>query len=72
MDKFWSWFATSPLASFLRVLFALVLAEAVKQFAATGAFDFTNWQQWLIMGLVAATPTLLRWINPADTAFGIK
>lgn len=72
MAKFWSWFAASPIASFLRVLFAIVLAQAVEQFAKTGTFDFTNWQNWIIVALVAAVPTLLRWINPADNAFGVK
>ena len=71
-NDFLKWLASSPIASFLRVLFALVLAQAVEQFSKTGAFDFSNWQNWIIVGLVAAVPTLLRWINPEDKAFGAR
>lgn len=66
MENFQIWFASSPLASFLRHFAAIVIASAVAEFAQSGAFVFGNWQSWLIAGLVAAVPTLLRWFNPAD------
>jgi len=67
MNKFYIWFAESPIASFLRTLAAIVLAQAVAHFAKVGYFDFSLWETWLIAGLVAALPVLLRWFNPADT-----
>ena len=72
MKAFQDWLATSPLASFLRVFIAIVLAQAVDAFVKVGTFDFSNYQSWMIAGLVAAVPVLIRWLNPADTAFGRK
>ena len=66
MDNFQIWFADSPLASFLRVLLAVTLSQAVAHFASVGTFDLSNFQVWLIAGLVSALPTLLRWLNPQD------
>ena len=71
MDKLQKWFAESPIASFLRHFASIVIASAVAEFAQNGAFSFGNWQTWIIAGLVAAVPTLLRWLNPAD-ALGAK
>jgi hypothetical protein len=67
MDKFLDWFASSPLASFLRVFAAIVLAQAVNDFVKLGHLEFVNLEQWVIVGLSAAVPTLLRWLNPADS-----
>jgi hypothetical protein len=71
MDEFLRWFATSPIASFLRVLLSTVITLAVADFVKLGAFDLSNWEAWLIAALAAAIPPLLRWLNPADTAYGI-
>jgi hypothetical protein len=70
MEKFTKWFATSPIASFLRVAFALVLSQAMADFVKSGSFDFSNSTQWIITAVAAAIPGLLRWINPSDPAFG--
>ena len=70
MDTFWTWFATSPIASALRVFVAIVLGQMVAEWARVGDFDFTNYISWVITGLLACVPTLLRWINPEDKAFG--
>jgi hypothetical protein len=70
MDKFLQWFADSPLASALRVAIAYIVGTMVAEFAKVGTFDFTNWKSWLIGALVVAIPPILRWLNPADTAFG--
>lgn len=66
MSQLQIWFAQSPLASFLRTFVAIVIAQAVAEFAKLGTFDFSRWESWLIAGLVAAAPVLLRWLNPAD------
>jgi len=66
MDSFLKWFATSAIASFLRHFLAIVIAGMVAEFAKVGTFDLSNWEAWVIAGLVAATPALLRWLNPQD------
>ena len=71
-NDFTKWFASSPIASFLRVAFALVVSQAMADFVKSGSFDFTNSTTWIITALAAAIPTLLRWLNPSDTAFGSK
>ena len=65
MESFYKWFASSPIASFLRHLSGIVLTLAVAEFAKIGAFDFTNWRAWVIAGLVAALPPLVKWIMPS-------
>jgi hypothetical protein len=72
MDAFLKWFAVSPLASALRVFVAYVVGNMVAEFAKVGTFDFTNYKAWLIGALVVAIPPILRWLNPEDTAFGVK
>lgn len=67
MDKFLQWFASSKIASFLRVFVAIVIAQAVSDFQKLGHFDFANLEQWAIIALVSAVPPLLRWLNPEDS-----
>lgn len=67
MTQFQIWFASSPVASFLRTFLAIVISSAVADFAKIGAFDFSRWESWLIAGVIAAAPVLLRWLNPADS-----
>lgn len=69
-EQFKEWFATSPIASFLRVFVALVISQAVADFVKADSFDFNNLTHWLITALSAGIPTLLRWLNPSDYAFG--
>lgn len=64
---FQEWFADSPIASFLRTFAAITISSAVSDFVRVGQFEFTNWQAWAISALVAAVPTLLRWLNPQDS-----
>lgn len=66
MEQFLKWFATSPIASFIRTFAATVLTLAIAEFSQIGAFDFTNWRVWVIAALVSAAPPLLRWLNPED------
>lgn len=64
------WLAKSPLAAALRVFVAVVLAMVVAQWTASGVIAFDKWQTWVIAGLAAAVPVVLRWLNPRDRAFG--
>lgn len=71
-EQFLQWFATSWIASALRVALGYVLATMVAEFEKVGSFDFTNWKSWVIGAIVIATPIILRALNPADTAYGFK
>jgi hypothetical protein len=68
--NFTEWFATSPLASALRVFVAIVLAAAIADWSTKGTIDFGAWQTWVIAALVSAVPVITRWLNPYDPAFG--
>jgi hypothetical protein len=70
MDKFWLWYASSPIASWARVFLALVIAAAVGSWALADKISLAEWQTWVIAALVATLPTLTRALNPADAAFG--
>ena len=65
-----NWLADSPVASWLRVFVSIVLGDMVAEWAKLGSFDFKNWQVWLLAGVVAVVPMIIRWLNPLDTAFG--
>ena len=67
---FREWFATSPLASWLRVLAAVILSAAVADWSTKGTIDLGAWQAWVIAGLVSALPTAMRFLNPEDIEFG--
>ncbi len=72
MENFWKWFATSKLASILRVAVAYIIGNMVAQFAQVGDFDVSSWKSWIIGAFVVVLPMVLRWLNPADTAFDAK
>lgn len=65
-----SWLALSPLASWLRTFVAVLLSAAVADWATAGAISLANWQTWVIAGLTSVIPVVVRWLNPADGAFG--
>jgi hypothetical protein len=67
---FKEWFATSPLASWLRVFGAVILSAAVADWSTKGSIDLGAWQTWVIAGLVSALPTAMRYLNPSDVEFG--
>ena len=67
---FREWFATSPLASWLRVFAAVILSAAVADWSTKGAIDFGSWQVWVISALVSVLPTAMRYLNPSDVEFG--
>ena len=66
-QNFWKWFAKSPIACALRVAFSYFLGAVIGV-----GFDFKelNIQATLIGAVALASPIILRWINPYDTAFG--
>ena len=70
MSTFESWFATSPLASALRVFAATVLALAVAAWVESGTISLAQWQTWVIAAFAASVPVILRWLNPADGVYG--
>ena len=70
MSTFEAWFATSPLASALRVFAATVLALAVASWSESGVISLSDWQTWVIAAAAAAVPVVLRWLNPADGVYG--
>lgn len=68
--KFWTWLATSPLATFLKVFVAVYIGAAVSEWAATGAITLSDWQDWVIAALVAAIPVIINWLNPQYFLYG--
>lgn len=68
MTTFCAWFATSPLASSMRVALGLGVAAALD-YLAKHVGDF-NLPVVLQLAVAAAIPPLLRAINPADGVFG--
>jgi hypothetical protein len=68
--RFESWFATSPLASALRVFAATVLALAVAAWVESGSISLAQWETWVIAALASAVPVMLRWLNPLDGMYG--
>ena len=67
---FREWFASSPLASWLRVFGAVIISAAIADWSTKGTIDLGAWQTWVIAGLVSALPTAMRFLNPADIEFG--
>jgi len=69
---FLKWFASSPIASALRVALAFIINNMVADFVRVGNFDMTNWKSWVIGALAVSVPLILRWLNPEDKSFGAK
>lgn len=68
MSAFSTWFATSPLASSLRVAAGLAAAAALD-YIAKHVGDF-NLPVVVQLAVAAGIPPILRAINPADGVFG--
>lgn len=68
MNSFTSWFATSPIASFLRTAIGIGFAASLKWVAENiGNLQISP----IALALVAAViPPALRAANPADGVFG--
>lgn len=67
MEQLQIWWAESKIASWFRVFLAIVITQAISDFAQAGQFDFTNLNAWIIAALVATGPTLSRIFNPQDS-----
>jgi hypothetical protein len=70
MTRFESWFATSPLASALRVFAATVIALAVAAWVESGTISLAQWETWTIAALASSVPVVLRALNPLDGVYG--
>lgn len=68
--SFVQWFATSPLASFLKIFTAYVLATAIASWATDKVISLEEWQTWVIGALVSAGPVIINWLNPNDPRYG--
>ena len=67
---FLHWLGDNPLGTFLRAYVAAVVALAVADWSTAASVSFANWKSWVLSALAAAIPVILRWINPADDAYG--
>ena len=64
IDKFLAWLAVSPLASAFKVGLAATLGYILAD------PDIMGLPPILAVGVVAALPVLINWINPADYRYG--
>jgi hypothetical protein len=64
MEQLQLWFATSPIASFLRTFGAGLLGWVILN-----ANDL-NLHPAVCIALASSLPVLVSWLNPADTRFG--
>jgi len=67
-----SWFATSPIASALRVFAATMIALALAAWVESGTITVSNWETWLIAALASSVPVILRALNPSDGVYGVN
>ena len=68
--SFADWFATSPIASWLRTFVAIVIAMFIADGADLFAVDATDLRGYLAAAFAAVLPAVVRWLNPADAEFG--
>lgn len=71
MQAFQHWLASSPLATCLKSFIAIIIGAAVADWATDGVISLTNWETWVISALVSVTPTLINFLNPADSRYGV-
>jgi hypothetical protein len=67
---FQEWFATSPIASWLRSFIAIVVAMFIADGADLFAVELSDLRAWVAAGLAATLPVIVRWLNPADVEYG--
>lgn len=70
MKAFAEWFARSPIASAARTFVAIIIAMFIADGADVFAVDATDIRTWIAAGFAAVLPALVRYLNPADPAFG--
>lgn len=64
MSKFLAWLAASPLATAAKVGAAATLGYILAE------PDLLGLPPVVVVGIVAALPVLINWLNPADTRYG--
>lgn len=64
VKKFLEWLAASPLASAVKVGFAATLGYILAQPETLGL------PPWAVVGIVAALPVIINWLNPEDSRYG--
>lgn len=67
---FQEWFATSMIASWLRVFVAVIVAMFIADGADIFAVDTNDLRAWLAAGFAAVLPLVVRYLNPSDAQFG--
>lgn len=67
---FADWFATSPIASWLRTFVAIVIAMFVADGADIFAVELSDLRAWLAAAFAATLPVIVRYLNPMDAEFG--
>ena len=67
---FADWFATSPIASWIRTFVAIIVAMFIADGADIFAVDATDLRAFLAAGFSATLPAVVRWLNPQDAEFG--
>ncbi len=67
---FQEWFATSMIASWLRVFVAVIVAMFIADGADIFAVDATDLRAWLAAAFASTLPLVLRFLNPSDVEFG--
>lgn len=67
---FADWFASSPIASWLRTFVAIILTLFIADGADIFGIDATDLRGYFAAALVATLPVVVRWLNPSDPEFG--
>lgn len=65
-------FLNTKVGDFIKVFVSVVLAAFAADLAGVDTFDsvFSQWQSWVIAGLIAAVPVFVNYINPTDPRYG--
>lgn len=57
--------------TFLRTLVGAVLVAFVAQGGDLFAVSLDDLRTWLAIGLVAAVPVVLKWLDPTESSYGL-
>jgi hypothetical protein len=70
MESFKNWLGTTPFASWFKVFVSAILSAWVVDLTGAAVVDFSNWETWVVTGLVAVLPVIVNWLNTADPRYG--
>ena len=63
------------LGTYARALAAIITVTVLGKFLDSGkdvfSVSLTDWKTYLAAGIGAAVPVIIRWLNPADQAYGL-